>query len=291
MNTVQTVDEVTLGFRAFDIHELLLHFLAKRLGYYRDAGLKVGLRDLTFVTDYREHSLGVACGSVLVARAKGILQKVVFVGTDYPMFWLYTRPEIDDVGQLRSARIATFPPQSPPWFMLPLVLRRKGIDPDKTELLSVRDDVGRLGLLRSGNVDAAIISSAFPPAKLEEFGLTPLMFFGDQLRIPTTGLTASDEMISTQPDLLRRLSGALVRSLRAVRECPQEATKTIAYILGEGDEIAQRTYSLIAAFFAGDSKGQPDSLRDAIDFANAELAPAQLLKEDDVYDFRFVRSE
>ncbi|MGZ5121142.1 MAG: hypothetical protein ACXWCK_34185, partial [Burkholderiales bacterium] len=134
---MKTVDDVTLGFRAFDLHELLLHFVAERLGYYRETGLKVGLRDLTFVTDYREHSLSVACGSALVARAKGIMQKVVFVGTDYPMFWLYTSPEVDEVGQLRNARIATFPPLSPPWYMLPIVLRKKGIDPEKTELLSV----------------------------------------------------------------------------------------------------------------------------------------------------------
>jgi ABC-type nitrate/sulfonate/bicarbonate transport system substrate-binding protein len=292
-------DEITLGFRAFDVHELLLHFIAVRLGYYRDSGLKVRLRDLTFVTDYREHALSVACGSALVARAKGIMQKVVFIGTDYPMFWIYgnisTKSAKNAEGTISKtsaagamARIATFPPLSPPWYFLPVVLRKQGIDLEKAELLPVRDDVGRLGLLRAGAVDAAVISSAFPPAKMKRFGFTPLIFFGDNLRIPTTGLTASDEMIRTNPELLQRVVGSLARSLRAVRESPEEVVKIMADILGEDQAIAQKTYELIAPYFSGDGTGNADSRRRAVEFANAELAPAQPLKEEDVYDFRFV---
>ena len=303
------MDEVTLGFRAFDIHELLLHFIAVRLGYYRDAGLQVGLRDLTFVTDYREHSLSVACGSALVARAKGIMHKVVFIGTDYPMFWVYGDLTANDAKSAKEsisqagaagpeskaggpvARIATFPPLSPPWYMLPLVLRRRGIDPENTELLPVRDDVGRLGLLRSGNVDAAVISSAFPPPNMQQCGLTPLLFFGDYLRIPTTGLAASEDMINRQPELLERLVGALMRSLRTVRECREDVVNVIAEIVGEHEEIAHDTYSLIAPYFAGDGTGEADSRRSAVEFANAESAPAEPLKEEDVYEFRFVRRD
>lgn len=40
-----------LGFKAFDPHELLCHFLAEHSGYYRDAGLQVELSDITFTPD------------------------------------------------------------------------------------------------------------------------------------------------------------------------------------------------------------------------------------------------
>ncbi|MBV9608118.1 MAG: ABC transporter substrate-binding protein [Acidobacteria bacterium] len=275
------MDEITLGFRAFDLHELLLHFVAERLGYYQHAGLEVLLRDLTFVTDYNEHTLTVACGSALVARAKGVKQKILFVATDFPMFWIY--------GDLATnpLRIATFPPLSPPWYMLPIPLRKAGIDTSAAEFFPVRDDIGRIGLLRSGNVDAAVISSAFPPPALARFGLTPLMFFGDHLRIPTTGLAASEEVISRRPEVLARLVDALARSLRAVQENSTEVTQVIAQILGESEDIARQTHELLTPFFAGTGRARPDSVRAAVDFANAELGGTELRVED-VYDFRFV---
>jgi len=286
-----TAEEITLGFRAFDIHELLLHFIAVDVGYYADAGLRVRLRDLTFVTDYREHTLSVACGSALVARAQGIAQKVVFVGTDYPMFWIYgnltaeyAESAKESASKSHKLRIATFPPLSPPWYLLPLVLRGRGIE--HADMLPVRDDIGRMGLLRSGNVDAAVISSAFPPPTMQRFGLVPSMFFGDQLRIPTTGLTASEEMIRVRPEVVQRVVHALSRSLHAVRDSKQQVVKVIAHVLGENEEIARNTYELIAPFFLGDGRGDGNSRRKAVEFANAEFGHA--LKEEDVYEFGFV---
>ena len=285
-----TGDEITLGFRAFDVHELLLHFIALKLGYYDNAGLRVSLRDLTFVTDYREHALSVACGSALVARAQGIAQKVVFIGTDYPMFWVYGKipakasPESIAVGA--KPRIATFPPLSPPWYLLPLVLRGRGIDPQAIDLLPVRDDVGRLGLLRSGNVDAAVISSAFPPPKMQQFGFAPCVFFGSQLRLPTTGLTASEEMIRTRPDVVQRFVSALLRSLSAVRGRENDVVSVVGDVLGEGENLARQTYDLIAPYFSGDGRGDASSRRSALEFANAEFG--QHLKEEDVYEFAFL---
>jgi NMT1-like family len=286
-----TVEEITLGFRAFDIHELLLHFVAVRLGYYAEAGLRVRLRDLTFVTDYREHTLSVACGSALVARAQGIPQKVVFVGTDYPMFWIYgnltaeyAESAKESASKSQELRIATFPPLSPPWYLLPLVLRGRGIE--NAEMIPVRDDIGRVGLLRSGNVDAAVISSAFPPPKIQQFGFTPSIFFGDQLRIPTTGLTASEEMIHTRPEVVQKIVRALSRSLKAVRQNKEEVAKVITDMLGESEDIARKTYELIAPHFSGTGRGDADARRKAVEFANAEFG--QRLKEEDVYEFGFV---
>jgi hypothetical protein len=40
---------ITLGFKAFDPHELLCHFVADMAGLYRRESLQVELADITFI--------------------------------------------------------------------------------------------------------------------------------------------------------------------------------------------------------------------------------------------------
>ncbi len=108
-------EAVVLGFRAFDPHELLLHFLAERLGHYERMGLAVGLKDLTFTPEDKleSHIFSTACGAALVGRAQGARRRVVLVATERPLFWMYARAGTTSIEQLRGKRIATFPPASP----------------------------------------------------------------------------------------------------------------------------------------------------------------------------------
>ena len=57
---------VECGIKAFDVHELLCHFVAQRGGFYAVAGLDVRLVDTTFTPDERlpdADYFQVACGA------------------------------------------------------------------------------------------------------------------------------------------------------------------------------------------------------------------------------------
>ena len=62
---------IKCGIKAFDIHELLCHFVAKRCGFYAAAGLDVRLVDTTFIPDDKLPAADffqVACGAAFQSR-------------------------------------------------------------------------------------------------------------------------------------------------------------------------------------------------------------------------------
>jgi len=195
---------VTLGFKAFDAHELLCHFVAVRTGLYGKHGLQAELEDITFIseTELPKNWFQASCGAALASAVNGIPQRVVFVGVDRPMFWIYAGRHIEHLHDLEHRRLATFPPFAPPYQLANIILARAGLaGSDAVRLHPARDDTARFGLLRSGHVDAAVISSAIAPARLTEQGFSMLAFFGDEFRMPTTGLGIDQSFIHEEPEV------------------------------------------------------------------------------------------
>jgi len=57
---------------------------------------------------------------------------------------------------------------APPAHFLRMIIKSVGLDPDRDlSIEAVRDDRARLGLLRSGDAVAAIISAAVLPAEMQ----------------------------------------------------------------------------------------------------------------------------
>ncbi len=282
---------LTLGFRAFDIHELLLHFIARELGHYRENGLNVALKDLTFLPEETPGiDFTVACGGALMGWTKGIRRKVVFVATDYPMFWLHSAPEITAVNGLKGARIASYPAATPPEQFHRMILRKHGLDPERDVALeAARDDAARLGLLKSGDVAAAVISSAIPPPKVQSLGFETLVFFGDEIRIPTTGLAVSEEFLEKHTDVVRAMTDALYQSLVAFHRMPEQVIPVLAQFLGDTPRIAEQTYRLVSNLFTKDGRAAPHAALNAVDLVNRQITAEQKLQASDIYDYSFLK--
>jgi ABC-type nitrate/sulfonate/bicarbonate transport system substrate-binding protein len=283
-------DPIVIGFKAFDVHELLPHFVARELGMYLAAGLRVGLKDVTFQPDEQfDPPFTAACGWALMSRLKGARRKVVFVTTDRPMFWMHARHDIREMCDLKGQRIATYPAGSPPYHFHRAILLKAGLDPDRdVQLELARDDVARFGLLRSGEVAAAVLSSAIPPAKVQALGFFTVSFFGDEIRIPTTGLAANEEMIIKDPELVRALVKVFQQSMTAIHTEPEKIIPVIAGLLGESREFAEKTYELVRGCFTRAGRASADAEHNAIEMVNRQLPPGQKLRVEDVYDHSFL---
>lgn len=281
---------ITLGFRAFDPHELLIHFIARELGFYRENGLQVTLRDLTFVPDEApDPPFTAACGSALMGWANGIRRRVVFVATDYPMFWLHARREIKEVRQLKGRKVASYPAATPPEKFHRAILQKHGLDPERDVVIqAVRDDLARFGLLKAGDVDAAVVSSAIPPPKVQSAGFETLLFFGDEIRVPTTGLAVSEEWAQEQPETVRRMTGALYDGIVALRQSPEKVISILARLLCESPAIAEQTYNLISDRFTRDGRAHAAAAQNAVRLVNEQLAPERKLCVNDIYDDSFL---
>ncbi len=283
------MDEVALGFKAFDAHELLCHFLAERHGFYRDASLQVRLVDTTFIPEEKlpPDIFQVSCGAALMGRLRGRPYRVVLIATDRPLFWLYSRTHLN-LEELGGKRVASFPALAPPHLFLLAILRKRGVDPERVDIVAVRDDTARLGLLGWEQVEAAVASSAVPPALARRSGFETAAFFGEELRVPTTGLAVFADFLERKPDLVERMTRAHRRSLALIQEDPEAVASVLSRVLGITGDLARQVYDELAPCFS--SNGTSEHSRQALEIMAREMEIRPESSHEDLYDFRFLPS-
>ena len=276
---------VECGIKAFDIHELLCHFVARQGGFYESAGLDIRLVDTSFIPDDKlpeANYFQVACGAALLSR--NVRFRVVLAAVARPMFWLYAAAGIRSVEQLAGKRIATYPAPAPPYWFNRIVLRKHGLDPDQdVELKPARDDAIRLGLLREGAADAALLSSAHAPVTIARLGLNALTMLGDELTVVTSGIATTEKIASEDPELVEGLVNIYRQSLAVIRDAPVEIHSILEDIMNISHEDAITTCELITPCYTADGYIDPESLRSGLADLGAEMGE---IGAEEVYDFK-----
>lgn len=284
--------EVECGVKAFDVHELLCHYVARDLGYYEEEGLRVSVRDRTFTPDEalpQTSYFQVACGAAFLGRRAGHPFKVVFAACTRPMFWLYGAAGVEQVEELAGGRIGAHPAVAPPHLFARLTLRNHGLDPDRdVSFEPVRDDAARLGMLAAGELRGAVASSAVSPLAVERRGLRPLALLGDHVRFTTTGIGLFERMLDEQPEVAAALVRCSARALEVIRREPDRAAPIAAVLLGEDEATARRTLDLALPCFTADGRVDHGELQGWIDALEVELPGDAHVDARDLYDFSLV---
>ena len=278
---------IECGIKAFDVHELLCHFVAGRCGFYEAAGLDVRLVDTSFIPDDRlpeANFFQVACGAPLLSR--NVRFRIVLAAVARPMFWLYGAAGTGSIEQLGGKRIATYPPLAPPYWFNRIVLRRHGLDPDTdVELKPARDDAIRLGLLREGAVDAALVSSAFSPVTIQRMGLNTLAMLGDELTVVTSGIAVTEKVARGDPALLEELVSVYRRSLAVIHDSPDVARAILEDAMGLARTDAEKTCELILPCYTRDGYIDPELLQAGLNSLGREQGTDDIIGVDELYDF------
>ena len=284
---------VECGIKAFDVHELLCHFVAGRCGFYESAGLDTRLLDTSFIPDDKlpdTNYFQVACGAALLSR--NVRFRVVLAAVPRPMFWLYGAAGIDTVERLAGKRIATFPPPAPPYWFNRIVLRKHGLDPGKdVGLKPCRDDAIRLGLLRDGAVDAALISSAVSPVTIQRLGLNLLTMPGDGLTVVTSGIATTERIASEDPGLVAALVDVYRRSLAVIHDSPGVIHAILEDVMSISHEDAVKTRELILPCYTQDGYVDPESLQAGLADLGAEPGLDVPPDAGEMYDLEYLRKQ
>lgn len=277
-----------LGFKAFDPHELLCHFVAVEAGLYKRENLQIELVDITFIpdTELPEQMFQASCGAALSSALKGIPQRIIFVATDKPMFWIVSSADLTTWAQLKSHKIATFPLIAPPHHLVNIIFKDAGLNIEKDlTLLTARDDIARLGLLKSGDVNAAVISSAIAPPKIEHMGFNKLCFFGDEIRIPTTGLGVDRSFLEKEPDIANAFVVVLKESLTLIHRDPDLVAKILEYYFDVDTEFSNKTAELYRQYYTQTGHTTKEIAQGAINSLCSSMNISKLPSWDQIYDF------
>jgi hypothetical protein len=230
---------VRLGFRAYDPHELLAHFVAERAGLY--GSLQVELVDLR--RGEQAHDATVACGSALFAALTGAPMRVLLIASSAPMFWLYGA----------GPRVATYPPGAPPGRFLELALAR-----EEATFIPARDDHARLALVRSGGADSALVSSATPPSRVHV--LKPRFCLAERVPVPSTGIAVRagrEGAVGSLVDAHRRALALMASDETLVQEVAQAA-------FGFDEIEAEWTVAVARRYFSDDGRVSAHYARTAL---------------------------
>ena len=158
-----------------------------------------------------------------------------------------------------------------------IILRGRGLDPDtdiEAAPMHPGDYSEHIRMLESGELDAAVIGSTWSPEQLvAERGLRLLLFFGDELQIPTTGVAVDPTAMALDDPRAKGVVRANLRALGTMLADPALGAEHVRRLLPAADPATARDFydRYVGAHFKADGRPDADVVAKALPLVAEEL--------------------
>lgn len=205
-------------------------YVAAEKGFFRQAGLEIEF-DYSFETDgvalvgANELPFSLVSGEqVLLARAQGL--PVVYVMAwwhDYPVaVAAMAEKGVHTPADLKGLKIGLPGLFGASYIGLRALLDAGGLTEEDVRLESI--GFNQVEALISGRVDTVVIYANNEPIQLENLGYkVDLVRVADYVELSSNGLLSNETTIANNPDLVKRMVGALQKGIAYTLEHPDEA--------------------------------------------------------------------
>lgn len=273
-------------------------WIAKDAGIFEEYGFAV---ELITLQSSSQVAKVMASGEVPVAisAAAGVVDAVL-AGDDqvllsgmqnYMNFWLYGRPEVRSIADLRGKKIGTTRLGSGAHLAALKALQQYQLEPDRDVAVLQVGGMGEVyGALTAGAIDAGVLSIPF---NLEAHNAGyPLVFDVSAQRIPylQNGLASTRTYIERHEDQIRRLMQAHIAGLARVHlDKPATLEVMARYLRTDDRELLGRTYDLLVPLLERVPYPTAESIQTVIDQRADQFPQARQLTPAQLSDDRFVR--
>ena len=283
--------EVKIGYTSTSTSIFPIEF-ARRKGFLREEGLNVVM--IVMRTNVIMNALltrgidyGTPATSVIRAAASDLPVKAVAILTGRPDYFLAARKEFKSLKDLKGKRIAIGTFGAAADIALRVVLRQDGLDPERDVIrLQMGGGDSRFAALVGGTVDATVLNFPFN-LQAEKLGFNVLLWLGERLEMPLSGVGVRDETIQKNPWQVFGLIRAIYRSVVFAKANPEETIQAFMDWTRVDRELAVESYEL-------GTKSWPDGLvisdaaiRAVVDQAQAGLKIRGPIPLDKVRDWSF----
>jgi ABC-type nitrate/sulfonate/bicarbonate transport system substrate-binding protein len=207
--------------------------VAMRKGFFKSEGLDgdkiqmqpaIGVKALiSGDVDYL-----LAWGSALRAAVTGVPIKAVVGLAGRPLHVLIARPEIKTPKDLKGKVIGVDSIAGTVDYLSRVAVRHFGFEPEKdVKIIVTGESPTRLAALRAGSIDATPIDVAFA-VKAEDEGFRRLVYLGDLIELPLSGIAVMDQKLQTQREQVKRVVRATVRGLRFMKQNRAETVQMLS---------------------------------------------------------------
>lgn len=231
--------------------------VAIRKGFYRDEGLQVDKVQMQPALGVKALISGdidylLAWGSALRAAVTGVPIKAIVGFAGRPLHVLISRPEIKTPKDLKGKVIGVDSVAGTVDYLSRVAVRHFGFEPEKdVKIIVTGESPTRLVALRAGAIDATPIDVAFA-VKAEDEGFRRLVYLGDLIELPLSGIAIMDQKLQTQRDQVRRVVRASVRGLRFMKQNRSETVAMLADYLHITPAQSAKAYDASINSFSDD---------------------------------------
>ena len=287
----EPLQEVKIGYTSTSISAFPIE-LARRMGFFRDEGLSVLMiimrtnvimnALLTRGIDY-----GTPTTSVIRGAASDLPVKAVAVLTGRPDYFLAAKKEYKSLRDLRGKRIAIGTFGAAADIALRVVLRQEGLDPEWDVVrLQMGGGDSRFAALVGGTVDATILNFPFN-LQAEKLGFNVLLWLGERLEMPLSGVGVRDETIQKNPGQVLGLLRAIHRAVVFANGHPEDSVQAFMEWTRVDRELATKSYELGTKSWPAKLIISDAAVRAVVDQAQTELKIKGPISLDKVRDWSF----
>jgi ABC-type nitrate/sulfonate/bicarbonate transport system substrate-binding protein len=194
----------------------------------------------------------LAWGSALRAAVTGVPIKAVVGIAGRPLHVLIARSEIKTPKDLKGKIIGVDSIAGTVDYLSRVAVRHFGMEPEKdVKIIVTGESPTRLAALRSGAIDATPIDVAFA-VKAEDEGFRRLVYLGDLIELPLSGIAVTDQKLHNQRDQVRKVVRATVRGTRYFKQNRNETVQMLADYLRITPAQAAKAYDTSLNSFSDD---------------------------------------
>jgi len=264
-------------------------------GFYRDEGIDVvyvslradlGIKAL--LSGDIDYSYSV--GTIIRGAIVGVPVRNLTFDFSRVLHALMSRPEIPNATTLRGKRVGVSSFGATGDLAARVALRSLGLDPDKdVTIITLGPDTLRHAALLAGTVQATHMPVPLN-IQLKKQGYHELVYAGNILQRPLTGLATSVEKIHKNPGQVQRMVRGFVRATRALKA---ERAGFIAFAqkkYGYPKDVVEEAYDYLVGALSQDGFVENSSLQAAIDEARTIAKITKPIPQSEVVDYSFLRA-
>lgn len=231
--------------------------VSMRKGFYKSEGFDVDKIQMQPAIGVKALISGdvdylLAWGSALRAAVTGVPIKAVVGLAGRPLHVLVARQEIKTPKDLKGKIIGVDSVAGTVDYLSRVAVRHFGLEPEKdVKIIVTGESPTRLAALRAGSIDATPIDVAFA-VKAEDEGFRRLVYLGDLIELPLSGIAVMEQKLQKQRDQVKRVVRASVRGLRFMKQNRAETVQMISDYLKITPAQSARAYDASINSFTDD---------------------------------------
>ena len=269
---------------------------AKEAGFYKEEGLNVELvvmRGAPAIQGLIGGTVPFASsgGAGLLPIIRGAPLRIIFTTFSRPMFWVYSKPEIKTVEELRGKKIGVSSIGSGPDTLLRAMLKKHGLDGGRdVVILSTGPGTARFFSLKTGVTDAAVLNEQ-AALMAQESGLRQLFSFtkGEDFVEVQGSIVVRDSLLESDPLLVEKFTRATLKGALYLKDNRAGTVAIHARVLKVNETIANRVYDLARPGVTADGTVSEDVQKKAMEQIVERTDMKELPPLRKVFDFAITR--